>query len=136
MITEEQSLFYAIQYTGAGLLPEIADETKIWVRAIARVRKVTTNYEYVVVKHTFENGKDTYSVVKDCGNSSRIYELVSLHPCEYVNSENVPELKTNKDIIAYLCKEYKTDESDFDNLNREKLTMLLHSALVNKQLNK
>ena len=95
------SLREALLFTNFPSLPEELKEKELWAMAIAKVLKRNMSDEYIVVKHTFNEGKEGMSVIKDCGTLVPYTKVLSIHPTEII--DNVPEFKTKKEIIDFLC---------------------------------
>lgn len=137
MITNktEETKNLAIAYTRSGVLPpELSEETDVWVYAIVRVLKANTKEEYVVARHEFRNGEDTFDVIKDFGECFKIVKAISIHPYEVV--EYVPEFKDSEERIKYLCKVYKCKKEEFKDFTEDRLCAAVKKYLIFKHINK
>lgn len=124
----EESLFAALNASGCHNLPEELKEGELWVYSIMKVIKINDNDEYVIARHEYRNGKDTYDVIKDCGSVNKIAKVIAIYPYEWVKV--IPEFKLKKDIITYLCQSYNTEESNFAGFTKERLMAAVYKHLI------
>lgn len=125
----KSSLIEALRFTSFPHLPEELKENELWAVAIVKVLKRNMSDEYIVAKHTFNEGKEGISILKDCGTLIPYLKVLSIHPTQIV--ENVPEFKTNKAIIEFLCKSLGAEEKDFQGFTKERLMNGVYKVLLN-----
>lgn len=105
--TKEKEMLDALTYAGCPKLPRainvVKDQSRIWIRAIARVRKVTGAETYVILKNDY--GRKPV-VIKTFGESSAIAKIDSIHPFEWLEREFIPTFKREGDKEAFLAKVY------------------------------
>lgn len=132
--TQEKDLMDALAYTGCSKLPRainiVKDQSRIWVKAIAKVHKITGADTYVVLKNDY--GRRPV-VIKTFGESSAIANIVSIHPFEWLQPDFIPKFKNDEDRDAFLARSYGKLVEKISALSPEDKDRLLYLHLMSVQ---
>lgn len=85
-----KSLMDVLKYCGISDLPETWDGKSVWIRAIAKVKKMDGSICYVVARRG-KNGVPT--VLKDFGSSACIFKIEGIHPYIFLYERFMPNMK-------------------------------------------
>ena len=114
MTPQEETLQLALQETGLRALPSkiTSGYNKTWLRAIALVTKIGGRKEYCLCDN---DGNGRPIIKRDFGACAAIVSIDDLFPYEETEKADIPVLKTDKQIITYLCKS-KYDKAEIEAL--------------------
>lgn len=104
MITQkEESLQTALQKCGLRELPKAIklEDTRMCMSAIMLTKRVNGTEAYVYAEN---DGNGNLSIVADYGPCVAIYSIESIHPVKMLDKKIMPDLRSDKQIIEYLCK--------------------------------
>lgn len=129
---KEKSLLQALTYSQVKNLPDVDDNSNVWIKAIALVKKYDGSENYVCVE------KDTTTleprIVKDFGNVSMIISISEFYPYSFLNTNEVPIFKTQKkdERIAYLSQ--INPDVDYSKYTKKELESEIEKITVAKAL--
>lgn len=115
MITiKEASLQECLQVAGLIELPRSIspDENVAFMKAIVLTLRTNGQEAYCIAENDGDNG---LSIVSDFGPSVAIRSIISIHPTQMIDKKVLPDFRSDKQIISYLCK------SHYDNVLIERL---------------
>lgn len=117
MNQKESTLGECLSATGLRNLPKaLAEgENKIWINAIVLVDKCGIE-EYCLANN---NGLGVPSISRDFGVCRSISRILSIHPIESVSGKYMPDLRSNKAIIAFLGKNGHNENAIANLLDKE-----------------
>lgn len=114
------------------------EETKLWVRAIALVRKCDGNYGYAIL---VRNHTMSYSYQYVNGSTSPVLLVDEIYPYELLNKKYIKGFKGNATAprVDYLrslnlpyAEDVKWEEMSFAQLNKEIVGAAVYLQLNNK----
>lgn len=126
-----------LNYLKCAEMPDPLKEGEIFVRAIAKVRKVNGHESYCLVVN---NGTNKPLVKKVFGTIRPIKEILEIYPLSVLDTESVPDLRKKKELVLFLvqCGErQKTVEalvSSKEDADKETLKALIIKHCVKQQL--
>lgn len=103
LTSKDVTLQSALQDFGIRELPKEwkPESNVVFLNGIALVRKVGGIQEYC---RFVNNGFGLPAITKDYGTCAAIVSIDAIYPVEYVEKKFVPDLRSNKAIIAFLSK--------------------------------
>ena len=132
--TTEKELIDALAYSGCAKLPRainpVKDQSRIWIRAIAKVRKITGTNSYAILKNDY--GRKP-KIVKMFGESAAIASIDSIHPYEWLKSEIIPSFKTEDERDMFIAKAYNCAVEKVASRSKEEKDRLLYVYLMDAQ---
>ena len=98
---EKNSLVLSLNACAVAELPSLLDdnEDRVWVMGIAKVTKCDNSKSYVVVEN---DGRGNPFITRDYGSSASIVSIDGVFPTRYLEQEDMPSIRSQKDIIRYL----------------------------------
>ena len=136
---EKESLLKALNFCSVSELPEALSEDSdgVWAIGIAKVKKNDGSTSYSVVKN---DGTGKPVIYVDYGRPAIIVSIEEIYPSSYLNQDNLPSIRSKKDISRYLSEhgedkkiiEDKMDSKD-DN-DKEYVKSLVYKHAINDLL--
>lgn len=135
---KQETLQRALEKTGLRELPKTAiDNGTIWITAIVMVEKTGGIQSYCLASNDGEGG---IAITNDFGPSLAIVRILAVYPVEKLDKRFRPDLRSDKQIIAFLVKNGydeatiakmldKTSHNSTETLNADRQKV---RAMVNK----
>lgn len=129
----EESLIDALSFCSLRELPPQDDGEHIWIKAIAKVRKVDNCLYYVVVEKNFELNN---RVVKDFGEIGAIAEFIEYYPFMYLDADYIPQFDKKEQKIDFLIKHTNNAIEYYKSLRNKELDKYIIGYAIELQKNK
>lgn len=99
---KQETLQRALEKTGLRELPKPAtDNRTVWITAIVMVEKTGGIQSYCLASNDGEGG---IAITNDFGPSLAIVRMLAVYPVETLDKRFRPDLRSDKQIIAFLAK--------------------------------
>lgn len=130
----EKDMYDALAYAGCAKLPRALnpakDQSKVWIRAVAKISKKDGSESYAVLKNDY--GRKP-KIVKVFGSTSAIASVLSIHPYEWLKNELMPTFRTEQEKDDFLARAYDAKIERIAALRPEEKERLLYMHLMDVQ---
>lgn len=131
---KQESLIEALKHIGLRELPDVEQGDRLWVKALALVKKAdgSESYACVVKDKNMQN-----KCVADFGSISAIKEFVEYYPVSYLQQSYIPTFKTNgkEERIKHLCTFFGYTNDELKKKSVKELDKLVLKNAAKQQLN-
>lgn len=132
--TTEKEMMDVLAYTGCVKMPRainpVKDQSRVWIKAIARIQKITGAESYAVLRNDYGRRP---RIIKTFGESASIAKIVSIHPFEWLRQDIIPQFRSEAERDAYLVRIYRTSEERIASLSQADKDRLFYTHLMDAQ---
>lgn len=136
-MTNEQLKLMVLEATGLPAIPEPIEkkETRVWVKAVARIRKRNGNEGFAIVVNACGGTPRLVKVFDDYGVS----EILDVRPYEWLAdkyAKKIEAMTESADIKAFVSAAYAIPADRLRSTSTEKAKCLAYNYCIQKQLEK
>lgn len=137
MNTNEKLITHVLLYTGCPSVPEAVEndnDGRIWVKAIAKVRKCNNVEGFAVITNVYDGVPRILKVFDDYG----VGEILSIHPYEWLEEKVCEKIRTAsanpRSLRLFISEAYGIPSARLKTVTVEKATALAWNWCIRRQI--